>query len=913
MAAAATGRAVHVKKGQFLAPWDMKHVVGKLEAGGCRNILLGERGTFFGYGRLVNDMRAIPQMQALGVPVIFDATHSVQEPGGLGAATGGNRAMVEPLARAAVAVGVDGLFFETHPDARHGPERRPEHGPARRVRRPAAAVAGIAKDGGGIEMKDCAIFRSAAIHRRFGRATLAERGVRDCPAATKDACHVSARRRKAALRCRSPGRCPGLGERPPLRGGRTPNARSIAGLLALLLLPLCTGCGSSSSAVEDPALAESTDQWQDDKFNYAIDALGQSEEFTLPAELAQQGDALTRTCPEPERLRQIVDRLAQWARTQDPPRDWRLDPLVATLPPALRSLPVMQGLDALEFARYDGFALQEAVWMRDLSNWARGDELDDLSRARRLFDWTIRNIQREDEPADGRSPPRFPWETLLFGRGTATERAWVFILLARQQGIDAALLALADPADAQKPPRPWAVGVLSEEKLYLFDTDIGLPIPAPGGVKVEKGGQLDIVPATLAQAAADDAVLRALDLDAEHRYPVTAADLKHVLALVEASPATLSKRFRLVEMQLAGPQKMVLTAQPSQQAARLKAAGVTGVQLWAFPFAAFQERAAATEAAIKHRQGEYAVLTADSAWPLYRGRILYLKGQFTGPQAATRYLQANRPSSRQLDAMSTMKRDDFIQMEYAKIRQRPERERRDALRQLKITATQDAGKYHIDRLKAKQAASLWLGLLNFERAKYAVAVDYLDLRTIRAVPKSTWEPLAAYNVGRAYEAEGQTREAIKLYRLERETPGVHGSLLRRSGWPSPRSGQRRVGSAHRRIRRVGQGGGLMVGLRKPAQAAAEVPPTCRFARPTLQSLPNERFLVAIGPRDVLRSILPQWRRGRRMEASRSGQVRAPLPYLCKIRILLANSSPPAGSGDDAYVVIAQALAINSGP
>ena len=115
LAAAATGRPVHVKKGQFMAPWDMKHVVGKLESGGCRHILLGERGSFFGYGRLVNDMRAIVQMQSLGVPVIFDATHSVQEPGGLGAATGGNRAMVEPLARAATALGADGLFFETHP------------------------------------------------------------------------------------------------------------------------------------------------------------------------------------------------------------------------------------------------------------------------------------------------------------------------------------------------------------------------------------------------------------------------------------------------------------------------------------------------------------------------------------------------------------------------------------------------------------------------------------------------------------------------------------------------------------------------------------------------------------------------------------------------------------------------------
>jgi len=118
-AAAQTGRAVHVKKGQFLAPADMRHVIGKLEAGGCRHILLCERGTFFGYGRLVNDMSSIPQMQALGTPVVFDATHSVQRPGGLGTTTGGNRAMVEPLARAATAIGADGLFFETHPAPDH--------------------------------------------------------------------------------------------------------------------------------------------------------------------------------------------------------------------------------------------------------------------------------------------------------------------------------------------------------------------------------------------------------------------------------------------------------------------------------------------------------------------------------------------------------------------------------------------------------------------------------------------------------------------------------------------------------------------------------------------------------------------------------------------------------------------------
>lgn len=125
VAAAATGRAVNVKKGQFVSPSDMKHVVAKLESAGASGVLLCERGTFFGYGRLVNDFRSLPTMRSFGVPVIFDATHSVQEPGGLGATTGGNRAMVEPLARAAVAVGIDGLFFETHPD----PDRSPSDGP----------------------------------------------------------------------------------------------------------------------------------------------------------------------------------------------------------------------------------------------------------------------------------------------------------------------------------------------------------------------------------------------------------------------------------------------------------------------------------------------------------------------------------------------------------------------------------------------------------------------------------------------------------------------------------------------------------------------------------------------------------------------------------------------------------------
>ncbi len=125
LAAAATGKAVNVKKGQFLAPWDMRHVVAKVVGAGNPNVLVTERGVSFGYNTLVSDMRALPILAETGAPVIFDATHSVQQPGGQGATSGGERRFVPVLSRAAVAVGVAGLFIETHQD----PDKAPSDGP----------------------------------------------------------------------------------------------------------------------------------------------------------------------------------------------------------------------------------------------------------------------------------------------------------------------------------------------------------------------------------------------------------------------------------------------------------------------------------------------------------------------------------------------------------------------------------------------------------------------------------------------------------------------------------------------------------------------------------------------------------------------------------------------------------------
>jgi 2-dehydro-3-deoxyphosphooctonate aldolase (KDO 8-P synthase) len=125
VAAAQTGRALNIKKGQFLAPWDMRHVIAKAADAGNPNVMACERGVSFGYNTLVSDMRALPILSEIGCPVIFDATHSVQQPGGQGATSGGERRFVPVLARAAVAVGVAGVFLETHPD----PDKAPSDGP----------------------------------------------------------------------------------------------------------------------------------------------------------------------------------------------------------------------------------------------------------------------------------------------------------------------------------------------------------------------------------------------------------------------------------------------------------------------------------------------------------------------------------------------------------------------------------------------------------------------------------------------------------------------------------------------------------------------------------------------------------------------------------------------------------------
>jgi hypothetical protein len=604
---------------------------------------------------------------------------------------------------------------------------------------------------------------------------------------------------------------------------------------------LCVGCRREAAGPDHEGSTDEvlTSRYHENVLDSAIDSLNRAEEFNSREVLEQiiqrldprnaskpdepsgkPADSLLASWPESEMLRQAVDRLNQWIRTQAPPSDWKLDPMVAALPKTLAALPPVKDLGEMEFSRLDGFALQEAVWLRDISKWARGDVIDELQRARNLFDWTIRNIQLE--PDGAQHFPQFPWETLLYGRGTAAERAWVFMLLLRQLDIDSAVLAVEMEPGAEgkaveqagkdmkgegrgakgegkvangqakntkpaPPPKPekekapsrlrlWCVGVLIEGKVYLFDTLLGLPIPAPGGVSVDAGGQLAIQPATLSQAANDDKVLRQMDADESHGYGLRAAQLARVVALLEASPPYLARRMKLLDSQLTGERRMVLTTDPSARARRWQEAKqIADARLWLQPLQVLQLRShlppQAVQYSLKLALPLYMVYketvvvrhrdekedqrsasenqTREHAGALGHGRVLQLKGKFTGEEGATRYFQLARPSN-----------------EIIRLSSEPDIEK-------------------ILRLQAKFDATYWSGLIAFERGKtdrhgYQSAIDYFTNRTRPPLvyPNGPWSVGAQYNLARAYEASGQTQRAILQYGNNDSSPGYLGDLLR---------------------------------------------------------------------------------------------------------------------------------------
>jgi hypothetical protein len=576
---------------------------------------------------------------------------------------------------------------------------------------------------------------------------------------------------------------------------------AFALLIAALLLA-ASGCSKTRGATGAGSAGTLSTQWTNELFSFAIANLNHLEDNdckemleSMDARLAAMQDpehaltkvpsnALLASWPEPDMLRQVVSRLNQWVDTLDKPGACQPDPMLKALPTDLAKIPMVTvaELAQVHFTTYDGYALMEADWARDVSRWAKGDTSDDLTAARNLFDWTVRNIQLDEDRPD--RPPQVPWETLFMGHGTALERAWVYILLLRQCEINSAVLALPEATtDKRKTElRPWCVAVLvghEEKKLYLFDTGLGLPIPARKGLSSGKSGELEIMPATLDQVIADPKILDRMAAGPDAPYWASKADVKQAVALIEASPLYLEPRAKRMQLSLNGEQKMVLSTNPTAQASAYKEAKVANSRLWEFPYTTLQSRMAMRPQEVFARLHGFFSFIGLGGGSLYKGRILHLKGRFYDENGAIAAYQRARPRTRDVLAQEMKRVTEYYNMLVAQLKDHGQ----DVTPQINQVLNQKAKLFfdwHREGvLQGKVNAAYWLGLIEYEQGQYDSAFDYFITRTLQAAGSTVfWESGAHYNMARCREMTGQWQDAVLEYESNASLQRDEGSRLR---------------------------------------------------------------------------------------------------------------------------------------
>ena len=469
--------------------------------------------------------------------------------------------------------------------------------------------------------------------------------------------------------------------------------------------------------------------------------------------------------PDEATLNQIVNRLNQWVRARqgnDSTDGWQLDSLVETLPPALRSMPAYEDLSATEFNYEDGRLMQEAVWLRDIAANVTmvGDYpgLDDvrLRKAYELFDWVVRHVQLEPDD-DVSIRQNRPWQTLLYGLGTAQQRAWVFTLLARQQGLDVVVLK---PQSGKKRVG-FLCGLLIDDNIYLFDTMLGMPLPGKDGEGVatlrdaiEDESILDFVSNSLQAAHGDETD------DAKQSQPVeyySEDDLKQVDAWVEGSPNYLARRMLDVENQLIGSRKFVLTARPSLIAKVAEThPNVVSAKLWPIAGETLLVQSNLTKDDRKVVANRFGMF----CWrpKLWKGRVLQFQGIYNdvlpGDSAKGLVNAKDGAKSFYLDGRPT------------------------AARVREADVPEHFKKMWFDQ---KLHSSYWIALILMDEGLWREAQDWLQVRVLTAFRNSQFTPGAIYNLGRCYEADGRITKAIATYAEDKTSPQRFGNQLR-SKW-----------------------------------------------------------------------------------------------------------------------------------
>lgn len=457
--------------------------------------------------------------------------------------------------------------------------------------------------------------------------------------------------------------------------------------------------------------------------------------------------------PSPDRgaLSQLVERANGWFRSQELAPEWSSPELLQTLPKELREAPgvtdALAGLSEGPFQDFEGRMLQQAVWMRDIAMWAKGVAVTDRNVVRNLFDWTVRNIQLE--VAEAAPYIRQPWQALLYGRGTAVMRGWIFVELCRQAQLPAVLLAVTD--DQDDAAQFWVAAAVVDGQLHLFDPRLGLPLP----------GEDPATTATLADVVANPQRLDQLDVETPGGenlpYPIEADQLAHIEAWVVADPLQMSRRAHLLEEALQGEAFVRLSVDVQGVASQLaEHPQIADVKLWPGPFTAIIDRR--TVGKSTRQQAALAFAPFASHPLLWKARALHFQG-YKPPPVSQRGSALATPRDGHRDATRAYQDKEL-------------RPRDEQLREMEPTRRM------ID-VAAKQHASYWLGLLLYDQQSYEVAIRWLDDRTLEAYPTGPWRHGARYNLARAHEAVGRKEQAVELLKAESDdAPQRHGNLLR---------------------------------------------------------------------------------------------------------------------------------------
>ncbi len=499
---------------------------------------------------------------------------------------------------------------------------------------------------------------------------------------------------------------------------------------ALLLTCIFAGC-TDKPVIPITADIQASSGQNQDYFNYAVDNLNHLSKFG-PRQI----------------LNQTIDRLNQWNRIEQPQTNWELDPLLSTLPEIFQTGPLIASLGDETFNNYDGIYLRECALVDSVADYATLNSTDNVTAARDLFEWVVAHIALDPEPpADATQTAQLPWQTLLLGHGTQVDRAWLFALLARQLDLDVVLLYLprSSRADRAASLTLWAVGVLNNGEIYLFDPSYGLPLPGP-----------DQSIATLTDLQQNPELLRVWDTK-EKPYWVTDDLVSQVVPFVEASPQSLSRRMKSVQTALGSQNRMRIFSNPSRSADAFDAIDqLPRPRIWPWPYLAARILANPDNkdrSRIARELQQYGKFLTGEVNPLWAGRLQQLAGRYTtqiegiprrerdapiGEKGAKPLLLASRTMLQKLP-QEDIPAEAKQQVEF--FYKRADVIRRDATRHL-ATIAMDEGNYplalyYLDQTDKQQNASSW-------------PTDAVKLSTTMAR-------------GRVAEAAGELSEAIQQY------------------------------------------------------------------------------------------------------------------------------------------------------